>query len=426
MKLLVDVNDMYVNCHRAFDFSLIGKPVVVLSNNDGSLVASSKEAKALGLNRGLHFYQVKDKIEQNKVVVFSSTYALYGDLSARLMSLLHTFVERVEVNSIDEAFLDVAGYESLCPDLRTFGSLIRSKIDQWVGLPVSIGIAPTKSLAKVANWYAKRLPETQGVVLLDSPARIQEALADFSVADLWGVGQQYSSLLKRNNITTAAQFAALPDDWIRQQMTINGLRLAYELRGVPCRLLEIDPPRRKSFSAAPSFGQLIPDKETIQQALLTHLARVCDRLRNQQSAAKVITVYLHTNRFRKSLNGEPSKQYYNSQTITLPHHSSSTAELAHYAAAALDKIYKFGYPYKKVGVILCDFVDEDFRQPDLFRALPDERLKKLHKAVDALNGRFGRDRVRIAAQGYNSSWKMKQQWLSPRYTTDWKDILTAK
>jgi DNA polymerase V len=209
-------------------------------------------------------------------------------------------------------------------------------------------------------------------------------------------------------------------------MRVNGLRLKYELLGLPCQLLESAPPVRQSFCDAPSFGDLIPDQAIVTQALLTYLARVAERLRRQHTAANVLTVFLHTNRFRKNRNGEAAKQYYNSQSVTLPHPTNSTAELAPYAVAALNNIFKFGYRYQKVGIILSDFVAEDYRQPDLFRQLPDERLNKLSQVVDKLNYRFGRDRVRLAGQGFDPTWRMKPQFLSPRYTTCWQDILAAE
>lgn len=208
-------------------------------------------------------------------------------------------------------------------------------------------------------------------------------------------------------------------------MTVNGLRLAYELRGTRCRLLDVEPPVRKSFCAAPSFGQLIPDKATITEALLTYTARLGERLRKQKTTARVMTVFLHTNRHRKSVNGEAAKYYYNSQSVQLPHYTSSTTELAHYAAAALERIFRFGYNYQKVGIILSDFVAEGFQQTDLFTELPDERAAKLSQVMDKMNSRFGRDRVRVAGQGYNPTWHMKQQWLSPCHTTRWKDMLAA-
>ncbi len=278
MIALVDANNFYASCQRAFDPSLEGKPVIVLSNGDGCVVARSNESKAIGVTMGAPYFQLEELIREHDIQVFSSNYTLYGDMSARLISVLGRFVENVEVNSIDEAFLDLTGYEQVYPNLVAFARNLRSTVQEWLGLPVSVGIAPTKSLTKVANWYAKRLVESEGVVMLDTPERIDEVLADYSVKELWGVGRRYASLLKRNDITTAAQFIALPDDWIRSNMTVDGLRLAYELRGRPCRMLDTESPVRKSFCAAPSFGQTIPDKDTITQALLTYLARVAERL----------------------------------------------------------------------------------------------------------------------------------------------------
>lgn len=426
MLSLVDANNFYCSVERSFNPVLEGNPVIVLSNGDGCVVARSNEAKALGITMGAPYFQLEELIKEHNIQVFSSNYTLYGCASARLMALLGRFVEDVEVNSIDEAFLDLTGYEKIYPDLRYFARNLREQINQGIGIPVSVGIAPTKSLTKVANWYAKRLEETEGVFMLDTPAAIQDALSDFSVKELWGVGGRYASLLKRNDVKTAAQFAALPDDWLRHHLTVNGLRLKYELLGTPCRLLDTEPPVRKSFCAAPNFGQLIPDKQTMTEALLTYLARVAERLRKQHSAAKVMTIFLHTNRFRKSANGELAKQYYNSQTLQLPHPTSSTQELARYAAAALDRIYRFGYAYQKAGVILSDFVPDTFRQPGLFTDVADERLAKLSQVMDQINIRYGRDRLRVAGQGYDPTWKMKQGFLSPCYTTRWSDILVVK
>ena len=426
MLSLVDANNFYCSVERSFNPSLEGKPVIVLSNGDGCVVARSNEAKQIGVTMGAPYFQLEELIQEHNIQVYSSNYTLYGCASSRLMALLGRFVEEVEVNSIDEAFLDLTGYERIYPDLRSFARNLREQVYQGIGIPVSVGIAPTKSLTKVANWYAKRLPEADGVFLLDSPGAIQNALADFSVKDLWGVGGRYASLLRCHDIRTAAQFAALPDDWLRVHLTVNGLRLKYELLGTPCRLLDTEPPVRKSFCAAPSFGQLIPDKETMREALLTYLARVAERLRKQNSAARVMTVFLHTNRFRKSANGELAKQYYNSQTLQLPHPTSSTQELAHYAAAALDSIFRFGYAYQKVGIILSDFVPDNFQQPGLFTEVSNERLATLSRAMDQINARHGRDRVRVAGQAFSPTWHMKQQWLSPCYTTRWKDILSAK
>jgi DNA polymerase V len=342
------------------------------------------------------------------------------------MATLGRYVERVEVYSIDEAFMDLAGYESIYPDLTDFARTLRTTIQQWQRIPVSIGLAPTKTLCKVANWYAKREDSHSGVLHLATKEQIDSVLADFPVTDLWGVGRRYAGLLKRNDIQTAAQFRAMPDDWINTNLTVNGLRLAYELRGMPCRMLDTEPAIRKALCAAPSFGRLIPDKATLAQGLTSHLTRIAEKLRRQHSLAGTMTVFLHTNRFKRSPNGELAKQYYNSQTVELPHPTSSTAELIKYALAALDTVFSFGYEYQKVGIILSGFVTADHRQRGLFVEGPDERLIKLSGVVDQLNSKHGRDRVRLAGQGYAPDWATRQQWISPSYTTNWKDILIAK
>ena len=424
---LVDANNFYVSCQRSFNPSLDGKAVVVLSNNDGCVVARSNEAKALGIKMGVPYFQLQELRHQHDVAIFSSNYTLYGDMSARVMATLGRFVEEIEVYSIDEAFLELSGYESVYPELTELAQTLRSTVFQWTRIPVSVGIAPTKTLCKVANWYAKRQPEHDGVLLLDTDDKIADVLADFDVSELWGVGWRYAGMLKRNGIKTAAQYAALPDDWISQHLTVNGLRLAYELRGTPCKMLETEAPAKKAICSAPSFGRLVPDLDTMIQALTTHLSRAAEKLRKQGSAAGAVTVFLHTNRFRKTPgNGQPAKQYHNSRTVELPHPSSSTSELAGYAVAALREIFRYGYEYQKTGVMLSGLVPSGHRQQELFTSGPDERLTKLATVMDRVNARHGRDRLRLASAGYDPSWHHKREWMSPRYTTQWKDILSVR
>ncbi|KAB7726689.1 DUF4113 domain-containing protein [Rudanella paleaurantiibacter] len=423
---LLDVNNMYVSCERSFDHSLEGKAVVVLSNNDGCVIARSNEAKALGIKMGTPFFQLEELRQQHNVQVRSSNYTLYGDMSARIMATIGRFVEEVEVYSIDEAFLNLNDYETIYPDLSLFARQLRQTIAQWQRIPVSIGLAPTKSLCKVANYFAKRVGEYEGVLLLDSAILIDQVLQEFDVTELWGIGSRYATLLRRNGIRTAAQFRDLPDDWISQHLTVNGLRLAYELRGTPCKLLEVETPAKKAICSAPSFGHLVPEYDTIVQGLTTHLARATQKLRRQHSAAGTLTVFLHTNRFRRSPNGELAKQYYGSRTVQLPHPTSSNAELVPYALTALKSIYQFGYQYQKAGIILSNLVPDTHRQASFFCDTPDERHIKLHQVVDRLNHRHGRDKVRLAVQGYDATWHHKQQWVSPCYTTRWKDILVVK
>lgn len=426
MLALVDCNNFYVSCERAFNPALDGKPVGVLSNNDGCLIARSNELKQLGVKMGTPLFQLEETLKEHQITIFSSNYTLYGDMSARVMATLNRFVEEVEVYSIDEAFLNLTGYESVYPDLVSFARSLRQTIDQWTRIPTSIDIAPTKTLCKVANLYAKRQPELGGVLLLDTAGKITDALQNFDVDDLWGIGWRYAAMLRRNGIRTAAQFRDLPDDWISAKLTVNGLRLAYELRMRPCKLLELERAPRKAICTAPSFGRGVHDLDTISQALTTHVSRAAEKLRRQESAAGALTVFLHTNRYKRSANGEPAKQYYNSRTVELPHPSGSSAELTGYAVAALKSIFAFGYEYQKVGVILSGLVPAGHRQGSIFTNGPDERLVKLSGVVDALNYRHGRDKVRLAGAGYDPTWPHKRQWMSPRYTTQWKDIITVR
>jgi DNA polymerase V len=426
MYALVDANSFYCSVERSFNPTLEGKPVIVLSNRDGNVVARSDEAKALGIKMGQPFFETKELCEQHKIAVFSSNYTLYGDASSRLMSLLNRFVDDVEVYSIDEAFLWVDGYNNLYPRYDGLGKSIRDAIRQWLRIPVSVGFGPTKTLAKLANRLAKQRPHLGGVCVLDNAECIDEALTRFPIADLWGVGRRYASKLRKYGIETAAQLRDAPDDWVAQMMTVNGLRLVHELRGYSCRMLEVSSPAKKTICAAPGFGQVIPDLAIVSDALTTHLARSCEKLRRQNSLCGAITVFLHTNRYRKTPgNGQPSRQYYNSRTIELPHPTSSTAEILKYALESLKAIFAFGYNYQKVGILLSDLVPSDYRQKGIFVEGPDERLIKLAGVIDKLNAQFGQDKLRLASQMYNPDWPMKQQYLSPRYTTQWKDILIA-
>lgn len=425
MIALLDCNNFYVSCERSFNPSLENKPVIVLSNNDGCAIARSNEAKALGIKMGTPYFQLKELIDRHDISVFSSNYTLYGDMSARIMSTLGRFVEDVEVYSIDEAFLNLYGYESAYPDLTTLAKEIRSTVLRWQRIPTSVGIAPTKTLAKIANKLAKLNPEHQGVHLLDTDEKILNALDSYDISDLWGIGHRYAAFLKHNQIRTALQFRNLPDDWISDNLTVNGLRMAYELRGTPCKMIETEAAPKKAICVAPSFGRMVPDLETMSEALSTYIGRAAEKLRKQKTAAGVMTIFVHTNRHRTAHNGLPAKQYYNSRTVELPHPSASTSELIVYAQEALKSIYAFGYNYQKIGVILTGFVPLNFQQGSFFTNPPDERQLKASQAMDKLNERFGRDRVRVASAGYDPTWKHRQQFMSPQYTTKWEHILNV-
>jgi DNA polymerase V len=421
MIALADCNNFYVSCERSFDPSLNGKPVVVLSNNDGCIVARSNEAKRMNVTMGLPFFQLDTLWKEHGIHVFSSNYVLYGNMSARVMSILNRYVEDVEVYSIDEAFLDLTGYESVYPDLPAFAQNLRSTVLQWTRIPISVGIAPTKTLAKVANWYAKKQPDTNGVVMLATQTEIRQALDQFDVGELWGIGRRFTSFLKKNGIKTALAFSECHDVWVQKHFTINGLRLVHELRGEICRSVDAQPPPRKSVCVAPSFSDLVGDQATLREALANYVSRAADKLRQQGLAAGAMTVFLHTNRFR-AVQG----QYSNSRSFVLPVATNLIPELVHYAHVGLTAIYKPGYAYQKVGLILSALQPDSHQTPDLFDGELDPRLLKLLPTVEQLNRKMGRDKVRFAAQGFRHPWKMKQRWLSRCYTTRWKDIIIAK
>lgn len=414
-----DALSFYASCHISFQHALRKQPVIVLSNNDGNVVAQNDKAKKLGITRGTPYFRIKEQVRQQGIHVFSSTYPLYGDMSRRIFAIIGRFIERVEVYSIDEGFFDLTGYEAIYPDLRQLAQRIQETTLRSSRIPINIGIAPTKTLCKVATWFAKKHTEHRGICVLDTPAKIKEALHEFAVGDLWGIGDRYEQLLLQQGIQTAAQLRDAPDDWVRQFMTVTGLRLVYELREQPCKALEIEPARKKSICTAPSFGTPVSALEPLREAVTTYLSRAAVKLRNQASAASYITVLLHTNYFRTN-----DRQYSNSRTVKLPHPSCSDGELIRYGLAALESIYREGYNFQKVGILLTDLVDWDHRQYTIFEEEPDERWKRVYSAVDQINHRFGRGRVRLASKGYEeSAWLMKQNFRSPCYTTQWSDLL---
>lgn len=421
MIALADCNNFYVSCERSFNPSLNGQPIVVLSNNDGAIVARSNEVKRLNVGMGQPFFEIEKLRQEHGIRVFSSNYVLYGSMSARIMAIFGRFVEDVEVYSIDEAFLDLNGYESIYPDLTVFARNLRSTVMQWTRIPISIGIAPNKTLAKLANRFAKRQTDTNGVFMLSTPEQIRQALEQVGVDELWGIGRRYATFLKKNGIKTALAFSECHDVWVQKHFTINGLRLVHELRGEVRRTVETQPPAGKSVCVAPSFSEIVGDRATLREALTNYVARASEKLRKQRMAAGAMTVFLHTNRFRAAVG-----HYSNSRSFTLPVPTNLIPELSHYAVEALDSIYKPGYAYQKVGLILSALQPDSHQTPDLFEGELDPRLLKLLPSVEQLNQKLGRDKVRFASQGFDHAWKMKQRWLSPCYTTRWKDIIITR
>lgn len=408
---LVDCNNFYASCERVFNPRLEGKPIVVLSNNDGCVVARSNEAKALGIAMGVPEFQIRPLLRAHQVQVFSSNYTLYGDMSQRVMETLEQFCPDLEIYSIDEAFLSLSGFISR--NLLAYGRTMRATVKRWTGLPVSVGIAETKTLAKIANRVAKRTPDTNGVFdLLACPDR-DALLGRVPVEDVWGIGRNHTRLLNQHGIMTALQLREVEDRWIRKRLGIVGLRLVMELRGVSCLDLEECPAPKRSLTCSRAFGQLISTLASMEEAVSAYTSRVAEKLRRERLAATVMTVCLTTNEFKEG------PQYSNALTLKLPVATDSTSDLVRSALQGIRTIYRDGYHYKKAGVILTGLVPACQTQVDLFDYQDREKSKRLMSALDAVNNRWGADTLHYASSGISKAWKTQFQHRSPAYTTDW-------
>lgn len=418
MFALVDCNNFYASCERAFNPSLNGKPVVVLSNNDGCVIARSNEAKALGIKMGAPAFKIAGFLQANQVAVFSSNYVLYGDMSQRVMNTLGEFTPEIEIYSIDEAFLNLAG---LPVDLEEYARAIRRTVLKNTGIPVSVGIGPTKVLAKAANYYAKKIPENKGAFVLDSRAKIEESLKKLAVDEVWGIGRQYATLLASFNVKTAWDFLQMPDSWVQKRMTIVGLRIKKELEGISCLEMELMSPAKKAICTSRSFGESQTELEPIKEAVATFAARCAYKLRKQRTCAGVLMVFIHTNGFKKN---EP--QYAQNFACRLPVATNSSLELIKYALYLLQAIYREGYRYKKAGVLVTEIVPEDQSQGSLFDQVDREKHTAVMKTMDRINAKYGWNTLKIAAQGSGVKWKLRQERLSQCYTTRWNEILTVR
>jgi DNA polymerase V len=411
---LIDCNNFYVSCERVFNPSLNGKPVIVLSNNDGCAISRSNEAKELGIRMGAPAFMIDDLIRKHDIRVFSSNYALYGDMSQRVISQLSRFVSEVEVYSIDEAFLYLNGYDFF--DLDVYGRKMITTVRRNTGIPVSLGIAPTKVLAKVANKLSKK-KGNRGVFIM-RPEEIENILSHFPVGDIWGIGKEHAKLLTKNGVMTAKDFVDMPRQWIRQNLTVVGERIYEELRGNRAIEQELEIPSRKNICTSRSFGEMQTEYSVIEEATTAYATRCAEKLRKQKSCVTVMMVFLHTNQFRQDL-----PQYARNIVITLPVATNSTLELIHYARAGLKKIFRKGYSYKKVGIILSEFVPEANVQQNFFDKTSRTKHSAIMRLMDELNGTMGRDTIRIATHGYENRWKLRQEMLSKRFTTRFDEIL---
>ena len=422
MIALVDCNNFYVSCEQVFRPDLCGKPVVVLSNNDekGCIVARSEEAKKLGITMGNPFFKWEKFFQENKVTYFSSNYALYGDMSARVMKTIREFVEEMDVYSIDEAFLDLSAYQNL--DLRIFGRKIARTILQNTGIPVSIGIARTRTLAKIASKFAKKYKGYEGVCLITNEQQRIQALKLFNVGDIWGIGRQYTNFLNRNGIFTAYDFICRPQSWIRKYLTVNGARTWQELQGTPCVGLE-QAAAKKSICTSRSFGFLITDYTILSETVSEFAASCARKLREQNTAAAAVSVFIHTNPFR-----EQSIQFYADQTARLEVATDNTGEIIKTALLLLKQMYKPGYELKKAGVIVSAIVPAGQIQGNLFDHKDRRQFRKADAVMDKINNRYGRNTLKTAAQvaPAKTSWKLHSKYLSPAYTTNWNELIRIK
>ena len=417
MFALVDCNNFYASCERVFDPRLEQRPIVVLSNNDGCVIARSNEAKALGIAMGEPAFQKEEVYAKHNVAVFSSNFALYGDMSQRVMRTLAQHSAAMEIYSIDEAFLECGGLTA--DGLDRFGSQLRKTVKQWTGIPVSIGVAPTKTLAKVANHIAKRLPDNSGVCVLNKEETIEYCLKKLPVEKLWGVGRRYALFLRSWGINTAWDLRRMPEGWVKDNMTVVGLRLQKELKGEPCIPLENQPQKKKEICTSRSFGTMVTELDELKQAVSMYATRCAEKLRTQNSCTNLVEVFLHTNPFRPDL-----PQYKNVRFVRLPVASNSTLNVVQAALRGLQSIYRTGYQYKKAGVIVSGLVPSNTIQYNLFYPTDEDRHTRLMTAMDKVNDREGRDVLRVAEQGFDRRWTLRQERLSPCYTTRWADFMT--
>jgi DNA polymerase V len=411
---LIDCNNFYVSCERVFDPSLAYRPVVVLSNNDGCVIARSQEAKQLGIRMGTPFFKCRELVRCNDVRVFSSNYALYGDMSARVMETLRRFSPRVEEYSIDEAFLACAQRENPADWART----LRAQVARCTGIPVSIGIASTKTLAKAAAHISKTRPDADGVFDLAACTEADRVLESISVDDVWGIGHRYAGLLRCSGMLNARALKYADDAWVRRHMTIQGLRTVWELRGISCLGLDEAPPAPRSILSSRSFGSPVDDPALLREALVEYISTAAAKLRSRGLLAACMQVFITT-----GAHG-PGPHHSASVMLSLPQPLSSTLELIRHGLNGFERLYKRGVRYRKAGIMLSGLQKTCAHQPGLFGcASADVRGRRLMEALDAINARWGRAAVGFGTPSHAvRAWRMQRRCMSGRYTTCWRDV----
>jgi len=414
---LIDCNSFYASCERIFNPKLLGKPIVVLSNNDGCIITRSAEAKALGIKMGEPYFKAKKIIEKNNVKVFSSNYSLYGDISQRVMEILLGFSPEVEIYSIDEAFLNFKGFKN--HELLTYCKHIRQTIKQWVGIPVSIGVGSTKTLSKIANHLAKKEADYEGICILKGDEKIEEALNRIEIGDVWGIGRRLSKFLRNYEVRTAKQFAFLDRRWIRKNMGVVGEKIQLELRGVSCLDLELLPSSKKSCCVSRSFSRPIEKIEELQESIANYGSRVAEKIREEGLIAQSMSIFVLTNHFNKK-----EKQYSSSIKLQLDYPTSDSKLIVKRAVEGIKRIYKEGYRYKKAGIILYELHNSSSVRGLLDYDKP--RTDSLMRSLDKINYRYGSSTLRLAAEGIRRSWHMRREKVSPCYTTSFDQLMIVK
>ena len=395
---LIDCNSFYVSCERLFNPKIQNVPVVVLSNNDGCVISRSTEAKKLGIRMGEPYFKVKDLVKKNNVQIFSSNYALYGDLSRRVMKVLKGFTDKIEIYSIDEAFLDLSHIKD--EQVEEYGKQIRERVLKWTGIPTSVGISNTKTLSKVANHIAKK--NKAGVIFLKE--NIDNILKDFDIADVWGVGRQLSKLYIKNGIDNAYKLKNISNTWVKKSTNVLGAKTVMELRGISCIDLETEETRRKSCCVSRSFGKKVESLDKLKESITTHCLNASEKIRTDKQTTRAVTIFIRTSPFDKN-----RKYYSNSITIELPVATNNSIELVKTAISGLKKIYKYGYFYQKAGVILSKLRDASEKELNLLAPILENKSQPLMRAIDFTNAKYGRNAISIAQAGISNDWKMRRE-----------------
>lgn len=414
MFALIDCNNFYAGCEKLFRPDLAHKPVVVLSNNDGCVIARSAEAKAMGIPMGAPWFKVKSQIATKGVIVFLSNYALYGDLSDRVCQVLAMEAREMEVYSIDEMFMDVEGIQH--PEV--YGLSLRNNVQMWTGLTVGVGIGKTKTLAKSGNFIAKKVPKFGGVFHMHTPRHDIDKVLDYiPVGEVWGIGRQYEHLLLENRISTAKALRDADERWIRQKLTVMGLRTVLELRGIPCYGLAQSPLHKKNITCSRSFGQPLTKRDDIKEAIAFYVHQAAEKLRGQSAVCGALTVFI-TTKFHGDM-----PHYANQYTITFPESTAYTPQMIGAAHLALCAIFKSGFAYKKAGVMLHHIARKHHIQGDLFSEVNREKQYEMMDLVDKINRKYGRHTITFGLNTHQDHiWRMNQARRSPRYTTRWQEL----